>query len=69
MHPGFPQNLPPADAFSQYSLPDLNPFLHLCVHFLSFPLKMTIPFAAYAAAKKVAFSQKLPGSAAVLFRP
>ena len=31
--------------------------------FLSFLLKMTIPFAAYATAKNRPFSQKLSGSA------
>jgi len=56
------------DSFSQNSLSDSHPFFHVLVHFLSFLLKITIPFAAYATAKNRPFSQKLSGSAAVSLR-
>jgi len=68
MHAGLSQDLAFTDSLSQNSLSDSYPFFHVLVHFLSFLLKMTIPFAAYATAKIRPFSQKLSGSAAVSLR-
>jgi hypothetical protein len=68
MHAGLSENLTLTDSFSQKSLPDSYPFFYVLVHFLSFLLKMTVAFAAYATAKKRPFSQKLLGSAAVFLR-
>ena len=48
---------------------DKKQALERYLDFLSFLLKMTIMFTTHTAAKNDTFSQKLPGSAAVLFHP